>query len=192
MAQVFLPSQQVAAEHLLVTLTRHSEYAMFYQAQTIRILSLLIAFGLFSGLSGCSSWMSGDFKDPDVRLIKVDVVRAKLLEQHFTLRFRIDNPNSASLPVRGLDYVVHLNGVKLAEGESTAWFTVPAHGHHSFDVPVRTNLWRHLRQIVKALEKPDQPIPYRLQGKVKTGLMFGRSVHMSRNGEIIPGEYISE
>src|SRR3990167_9013648 len=155
MAQVFLPSQQVAAEHLLVTLMRHSEYAMFYQAQTIRILSLLIVFGLFSGLSGCSSWMSGDFKDPDVRLIKVDVV-------------------------------------KLAEGESSSWFTVPAHGHHSFDVPVRTNLWRHLRQIVKALEKPDQPIPYRLQGKVKTGLMFGRSVHMSRNGEIIPGEYISE
>jgi LEA14-like dessication related protein len=192
MAQVFLPSQQVAAKPLLVTLMRHSEYAMFYQAQTIRILSLLIVFGLFSGLSGCSSWMSGDFKDPDVRLIKVDVVKAKLLEQHFTLRFRIDNPNSASLPVRGLDYVVHLNGVKLAEGESNVWFTVPAHGHHSFDVPVRTNLWRHLRQIVKALEKPDQPIPYRLQGKVKTGLMFGRSVHMSRNGEIIPGEYISE
>lgn len=165
---------------------------MFYQAQTIRILSLLIVFGLFSGLSGCSSWMSGDFKDPDVRLIKVDVVKARLLEQHFTLRFRIDNPNSVSLPVRGLDYVVHLNGVQLAEGESTAWFTVPAHGHYSFDVPVRTNLWRHLRQIVKALEKPDRPIPYRLQGKVKTGLMFGRSVHMSRNGEIIPGEYISE
>jgi hypothetical protein len=57
MAQVFLPPQQVAAEHLLVTLMRHSEYAMFYQAQTIRILSLLIVFGLFSGLSGCSSWM---------------------------------------------------------------------------------------------------------------------------------------
>ena len=165
---------------------------MFYQAQTIRILSLLIAFGLFSGLSGCSSWMSGDFKDPDVRLIKVDVVRAKLLEQHFTLRFRIDNPNSASLPVRGLDYVVHLNGVKLAEGESTAWFTVPAHGHHSFDVPVRTNLWRHLKRIVNSLEDPDEPISYQLQGDVKTGLMFGRSVHLERNGEIIPGNYIPE
>ncbi|MGE6790822.1 LEA type 2 family protein [Pseudomonas guineae] len=165
---------------------------MFYQAQTIRILSLLLFFGLSSALGGCSSWSSGDFKDPEVRLVNVDVVKARLLEQHFMLRFRIDNPNNFSLPVRGLDYIVHLNQVKLAEGESNASFTVPAHGHFSFNVPVRTNLWRHLRQIVKALDRPDEPIPYRLQGAVKTGWLFGRSVHMSRNGEIIPGNYLQE
>ncbi|WP_341303336.1 LEA type 2 family protein [Pseudomonas sp. TMP25] len=165
---------------------------MLYQAQTIKILSLMMLFGLISGLGGCSSLSSGDFKDPEVRLVNVDVVKAKLLEQQFMLRFRIDNPNSFSLPVRGLDYAVYLNQVKLAEGESNASFTVPAHGHHSFNVPVRTNLWRHLRQIVKALEKPDEPIPYRFQGAVKTGWLFGRSVHMSRNGEIIPGNHIPE
>lgn len=163
---------------------------MFFQAQTIKILSLLMFFSLFAGLSGCSTWMSGGFKDPDVRLIKVDVIRAKLLEQHFVLRFRIDNPNSVSLPVRGLDYSVYLNEVKLAEGESSTWFTVPAHGHHEFDVPVRTNLWRHLRRIVKLLEKPEEPISYRLTGEVKTGFLFGRNVQVARNGEIIPGHFI--
>ncbi|MHA6492925.1 LEA/WHy family protein [Pseudomonas borbori] len=166
---------------------------MFSQAQTIKItLSLLIFFGLFSGLGGCSTWVSGDFKEPDVRLIKVDVIKAKLLEQHFVLRFRIDNPNGVSLPVRGLDYTVHLNEVLLADGESSTWFTVPAHGHHEFDVPVRTNLWRHLRRIVKLLEKPDEPIRYRLNGEVKTGLLFGRDVHVARNGEIIPGHFIPQ
>jgi LEA14-like dessication related protein len=163
---------------------------MFFQAQTIKILSLLMFFGLFSALGGCSTWMSGGFKDPDVRLTKVDVVKAKLLEQQFMLRFRIDNPNSVSLPVRGLDYSVFLNEVKLAEGESSTWFTVPAHGHHEFDVPVRTNLWRHLRRIVKLLEKPEEPIRYRLNGQVKTGFMFGRSVQVARDGEIIPGHFI--
>jgi LEA14-like dessication related protein len=191
MAQVFLTLQQVAVGHLLVTLMRPSEYAMFYQAQTIRILSLLFFFCLASALSGCSG-TSARFKDPEVRLVKVDVVKARLLEQQFTLRFRIDNPNDFSLPVRGLDYIVHLNGVPLATGESSTRFTVPAYGHHNFSVPVRTNLWRHLRQVVKALDKPDQPIPYRLQGRVKTGWMFGRSVHLSRNGEIIPGDLIPE
>jgi len=165
---------------------------MLYQAQTIRILSLLMFLGLLSGLGGCSTWFTGGFEDPDVRLVKVDVIKAKLLEQRFVLRFRIDNPNSMSLPVRGLVYSVHLNEVKLAEGESDAWFTVPAHGHHEFDVPVRTNLWRHVRQIVKLLEEPEEPIRYRLAGEVKTGLLFGRSVHMSRNGEIIPGDFIPE
>ena len=165
---------------------------MFSQAQMTRIISLMLFIGLYAGLNGCSTWFSDSFEDPDVRLVNVDVVRAKLLEQRFTLRFRIDNPNDVSLPVRGLEYVVHLNNVKLAEGESETWFTVPANGHHEFDVPVRTNLWRHVRQVVKMLEQPDQPISYRLEGEVKTGLLFGRRVHMARNGEIIPGNYLPE
>ncbi|MBT8764621.1 LEA type 2 family protein [Metapseudomonas boanensis] len=166
---------------------------MLYQAQMIRILSLMLFFALsLSGLSGCSTWVTGSFQDPEVRLVKVDVIRAKLLEQQFVLRFRIDNPNDVNLPVRGLAYTVHLNDIKLASGESSTWFTVPAHGHQTFDVPVRTNLWRHMKQIVKLLEKPDQPIKYRLEGEVKTGLMFGKSVHLTRNGEIIPGSYIPE
>ena len=165
---------------------------MCCQTPLARILSLLLTFGLLVSLGGCSSLLTDDFRDPEVRLLKVDVVKAKLLEQKFVLRFRIDNPNDMSLPIRGLNYNVKLNGVLLAEGQSDKSFTVPARGHQTFEVPVRTNLWRHLKRIVNSLEDPDEPISYQLQGEVKTGLMFGRSVHMSRNGEIIPGEYISE
>lgn len=165
---------------------------MCCQTPFTRILSLLLTLGLLVSLGGCSSWLTDDFRDPEVRLLKVDVVKAKLLEQKFVLRFRIDNPNDISLPIRGLNYNVKLNGVLLAEGQSDKSFTVPARGHQTFDVPVRTNLWRHLKRIVNSLEDPDEPISYQLQGEVKTGLMFGRSVHLQRNGEIIPGNYIPE
>ena len=165
---------------------------MCCQTPLARILSLLLTFGLLVSLGGCSSLLTDDFRDPEVRLLKVDVVKAKLLEQKFVLRFRIDNPNDMSLPIRGLNYNVKLNGVLLAEGQSDKSFTVPARGHQTFDVPVRTNLWRHLKRIVNSLEDPDEPISYQLQGEVKTGLMFGRSVHLERNGEIIPGNYIPE
>ena len=165
---------------------------MCCQTPLARILSLLLTLGLLVSLGGCSSWLTDDFRDPEVRLLKVDVVKAKLLEQKFVLRFRIDNPNDISLPIRGLNYNVKLNGVLLAEGQSDKSFTVPARGHQTFDVPVRTNLWRHLKRIVNSLEDPDEPISYQLQGEVKTGLMFGRSVHLQRNGEIIPGNYIPE
>ena len=158
----------------------------------IKFLNLLLTLSLLCSLGGCSSWFTGDFRDPEVRLLKVDVIKAKLLEQKFVLRFRVDNPNDISLPIRGLKYNVKLNGVPLAKGESEKSFTVPARGHQTFDVPVRTNLWRHLKRIVNALDDPDQPISYQLQGEVKTGLMFGRSVHLQRNGEIIPGNYIPE
>lgn len=147
---------------------------------------------LLGALSGCASWFGDDFQAPQVHLIKVDVVKAKLLEQRFNLRFRIDNPNAADLKIRGLVYDIRLNGTPLAEGESSQWLSVPGRGRSEFEVPVRTNLWRHLKGIVKALEDPDRPIRYNLRGEVKTGMLFGRSVHLQRDGEIIPGEHIPE
>ena len=165
---------------------------MFDQIKMIRILSLLVVCGVLSGLAGCSSSRSGAYTDPQVHLLKVELVKARLLEQRFTLRFRIDNPNATDLRVRGLIYSLYLNDVKLTEGEHSDWFKVSAYGRQVFVVPVRTNLWRHAREVVKALESPDQPIRYRLVGEVKTGLLFGRNVHVARNGEIIPGNFIPE
>lgn len=165
---------------------------MFFPAPLIRNLGLLLLVLAGSSLGGCATWMGGSFKDPDVQLLKVEVVRARLLEQEFNLRFRVANPNDVSLPVRGLVYTVFLNDVKLASGESATWFTVPANGREDFTVPVNTNLWRHMKYIVKLLEKPDKPIRYRLEGEVKTGLMFGRRVKLARSGEIVPGDFIPE
>lgn len=165
---------------------------MLYPISTTRKLGLLFLLFAASLSSGCATWMGGDFKAPDVQLVNVDVVRARLLEQELILSFRIDNPNGTNLPVRGLDYTVFLNDVKLASGQSSTWFTVPAHGHEEFTVPVNTNLWRHMKYIVKLLEKPDKPIQYRLEGEVKTGLMFGRRIKLVRVGQIVPGEYIPE
>ncbi|WP_437882009.1 LEA type 2 family protein [Pseudomonas sp. LRF_L74] len=159
------------------------------QAQMIRIIGLSLGLGL---LSGCSTWFTSDFQDPEIRLLDVEVIKARLLEQRLNLHFRIDNPNDSRLPVRKLLYSLELDGIPLAEGESREWFTVKAHGHKTFVVPVRTNVWRHLKDLAKALESPDTPIRYRFTGAVQTGLLFGRTVHLVRNGEIIPDDYIPE
>lgn len=157
----------------------------------IRILAPL---GLLSALvlSGCSSWLTAGPQDPGVHLVKVEVIKAKLLEQRFNLRFRVDNPNDTDLTVRGLRFRLLLDDMLLSEDQSTQWLTVPAHSQASFNVPVRTNLWRHAKSLVKRLEKFDQPMHYRLEGTLETGLFIGYDVHVSRNGEIIPGDLIPE
>lgn len=157
-----------------------------------RMSRAIVLLGLMSALAGCSTWFSSDFEDPRVELAKVEIVKARLLEQQFLLRFRVDNPNEQSLPVRGLVYTVHLNDIELASGESSGWLTVPGHSHEYYEVPVQTNLWRHMKYIVRLLEKPDRPIAYRLNGQLKTGLMKSRSVHISTVGEIIPGNFVPE
>ncbi len=59
-----------------------------------------------------------------MHLVKVEVVRAKLMEQRFVLHFRIDNRNDSELTVRGLEYRIHLGDILLAEGEHEHWITV--------------------------------------------------------------------
>ena len=147
---------------------------------------------LFLGLGGCASWFSSDEPDPEVHLVKVEVVRARLLDQKFILHFRVDNPNDSDLTVRGLEYRIHLADILLAEGEHNQWFTVgPKHSVY-FKVPIRTNLWPRVKDMVKQLKNPKQGIPYRLEGEMETGLFIAHNVHLTRNGVIIPADLIPE
>ncbi|MBB3103962.1 LEA type 2 family protein [Azomonas macrocytogenes] len=155
-----------------------------------RLLKTWLLLGLLLCLPGCSGWLSGRFENPNVELTDVDVIKARLLDQEFLLRFRIDNPNDRSLPIRGLNYVVRLGEVKLASGETDSWAYIPANGHAFYEVPVHTSLWKDLKHLVRQLEKPKQPIRYTLDGELKTGLMFRRQVPISRSGEITPGKFI--
>jgi LEA14-like dessication related protein len=155
-------------------------------------LTRIFCLALLLSLSGCSSWFTRDYRDPQVHLVNVEVVKAKVLEQRFMLRFSIDNPNSGKLRVRGLIYRVTLGGILLAEGEADDWFTVAGHRKEYYEIPIRTNLWEHLRDLAKLLKHKDQPIPYLLQGELKTGIFFRRGLRLDRSGEIIPGKYIPE
>ena len=156
-------------------------------ARTVLLSSIGLVFLL--GLSGCATWFTGNYQDPQVHLVKVEVIKAKLLQQEFMLRFRIDNPNDSSLPVRGLTYSVRLGGMLLTEGETRDWFTVAANSREYYEVPVRTNLWRNLRDIARMLKHPDQPIRYDLQGELRTGVLFGHDVVLNHTGEIKPGDW---
>ncbi|RMQ47104.1 hypothetical protein ALQ04_00016 [Pseudomonas cichorii] len=157
---------------------------MFIQAPITRTISLAL---LLLGLSGCSTWSSiTAFEDPDVHLLKVQVVKARLTQQDFNLHFMVDNPNDSRLLVRGFRYKVMLNDVLLADERSNDWFFVAAHSQKTFIVPVRTNLWRHLKYIGQLLKNPDEAVRYRLEGRLKTGLLLRHSTTIERDETIKP------
>ena len=159
--------------------------------QTSRLLRITCLL-LFVGLGGCASWQGEEAPEPQVHLVKVEVVRARLLEQKFMLHFRVDNPGDSDLTVRGLTYRIHLGDLLLTEGEHEHWFTVTPRHSAYFKVPIRTNLWPQVRDVVKLLEKPRQQIPYRLEGELETGLFIADYVHLERNGVIIAADFIAE
>ena len=161
---------------------------MLGHRRTLHFLLLM----LIVNLGGCASWFSDDSVEPAVHLVKVEVVRAKLLEQKFILHFRVDNPNDSDLTVRGLEYRIHLADMLLTEGEHEHWFNVGPKRSAYFKVPIRTNLWPKVKQVVKLLKNPNQQIPYRLQGEMETGLFIAHYVHLERNGVIIPADLTPE
>ncbi|MBT2339575.1 MULTISPECIES: LEA type 2 family protein [Pseudomonas] len=161
---------------------------MTHPSHWLRITCLL----LFIGLGGCASWLREETPEPQVHLVKVEVVRARLLEQKFTLHFRVDNPGDNDLTVRSLTYRIHLGDLLLTEGEHEHWFTVAPRHSAYFKVPIRTNLWPRVREVVKLLQKPREQIPYRLEGELETGLFIAHYVHLERNGVIIAADLIAE
>lgn len=165
---------------------------MSFRAHIWRLLGFMMLCATLCGTGPSAVWAADRPDDPELQLVRVELVKARLLEQFFVLRFRMDNPGRKRLLVRGLDYTLYLKDIKLAEGEWSHWFTIPGRSYEEFEVPVRTNLWRHLRSIVKLLEDRNKPIPYRLRGEARTGLLFGRTVRLTHNGEIMPGDFITD
>lgn len=158
--------------------------------RTTAAIALVLAM---TGLgSGCSTWFSNDFESPQVELVNAEVVHARLLEQQFKLHFRIDNPNQHSLPVRGIEYQVELNGIPLGKGTSNRLASIPANGHSYYEIPIYTNIWRQIRNLVRMLESPDQQVDYSLQVRIKTGLFYKKYVELSRRGYITPGDYLKD
>ncbi|KPA93187.1 MULTISPECIES: LEA type 2 family protein [Pseudomonas] len=154
----------------------------------------LAAFALLAALalSGCTSWLDAGPRDPELSVVRVELVKATLLQQKFKLHFRLDNPNDNTLTVRALHYRIYLDQWLLAEGDYDRWMTVEPNSRAFFVVPVRTNLWQYMKPLAKRLEKLGTPIPYRLEGTLETGLFIGYDVHLEHKGEIIPGDLISE
>lgn len=149
-----------------------------------KIIKLGVLVAALASISGCSSWFWDDFKNPEVQLTKVEMLKARALGQEFLFRYRIDNPNSTPLSVRGLVYRVTVEGIEVANGETGYSIEVPPNSSAYYEIPVQTNLWRHLKQVARLLKK-EKPLHYELDGELKSGVVFDRRrVPIVSNGEL--------
>lgn len=91
-------------------------------------------------LAGCASWGGDDWREPEVHLVEVETVKARLLEQEFVLHLRVDNPNDSRLFIRNLSYAIRLNDLLLVQDEASVWRSVGGHARRTFKITARTNL----------------------------------------------------
>lgn len=152
---------------------------------------LLVLSTLLGLLSGCVSWGGGEWRQPQVHLVKVKTVKASLHQQEFILRLRVDNPNDSRLFIRSIDYTVTLNDIPLVVDQASLWRSVAGEDSRTFNITVRTNLWRHMKPLAKLI-RSKQPLAYRLKADLHTGLFWFTDLHVSRSGEILHGDFLPE
>ena len=95
-----------------------------------------------------------------------------LFEQRFRLRLRIQNPNDASLGIRGMDYLLQLNGMDFARGVSAESATIPAYGEQVVEVDAISNLLNVIGQLNEL--EPGERLTYRLSGGVSLDDAVGK------------------
>lgn len=149
-------------------------------------LRMIVLLAVLFGLYGCAT-LDRSLSKPDVRLANVQMLKANLWEQSFRLHLRVDNPNSRSLPIRGMQYQVYLNDMRLATGVTDKSFDVPAYGSEYFDITVRSNIWRHVGSLIKLVED-QKPVHYQINGHIRTGLLFSPKLTLHEEGSLDPSE----
>jgi len=143
---------------------------------------------LLLGLSGCQS--REVFEEPRLHLVNIKVESIKLLEQKFILYLQVDNPNRYPLSFRRISYRLWLNDMELGSGQIDKRFSVPGKNSRRLEVPLHTNIWQHLKPLSAALKTPQNPLHYRLEGKIKSGWLFGPNLHWNSQGKITPVDYL--
>ena len=121
---------------------------------------------------------------PKVQL--VDLQLTQFTFSHATLKTSLElyNPNHFAIDVRRIAFTLDLGGVRIAEGESTIPFTLPAGRSGQADLRL-TSPYLNLLQLRRHLGKKKQ-LPYELRGSIKLGgfAFWGHTLPIHHRGTL--------
>lgn len=153
------------------------------QRFTHLILALLVCL-----LAACGTLLEKP-QPPQLSLAGVTLLEGNLLEQHFLIKLRVQNPNTIDLPINGLRYKLEIDGQEFVMGQTNQAVTVRRLDSELVEVDAYVKLFDLLKQL-KALGKNGKA-PYRLSGEAFVGSTNWR-LPFDRTGEfdLTPLEHI--
>ena len=135
-------------------------------------------------LFGCAS-LEDVVSPPGVTLRNVHAETLAFDQQTFLLSFDVTNPNPFPLPVSRLEYGVWLDGRRFASGDAASGIRIPALADGTFDVRVEMDLLNTVPDLLFVLRDGlDRDLPYRLEGRLHTGLPRARPVTFASEGDV--------
>ena len=148
-----------------------------------RIKSLLIITSLLFVISllSCSTINT---IPPEVNLMKVDVQDVTLSHVNLLADLRVFNPNSNAVTIQGVDYTLHLEGIKVFSGKSNMTQTIKPQEYGFLTLRLSSSYWDIIQLLNKVPDKTDAA--FSMQGSILVGEsnMFAKRFSFNKEGVI--------
>jgi len=133
-------------------------------------------------LSACSTLNA---IPPEVNLMRVDVQDVTLSHVNLLADLRVFNPNDKSLTIQGVDYTLHLEGIKVFSGKSNLTQTIEPQEYGHLTLRLASAYWDIIQLFNKLPNKSD--VAFSMQGSIRVGgnRLFAQRFTFDKKG-IIP------
>jgi LEA14-like dessication related protein len=139
----------------------------------------LVAAVCALSLAGC---VTPKFNRPNVSVVSIETRGGNLLQQNFSVKLNIQNPNSRALPVRGLHVELNVGGEQIASGVSDRAVVVPALGESEFDLTIKANMALAVLKLANKLDQHASTVDYDLTGAASIDLPFLHDLPFHQTG----------
>jgi LEA14-like dessication related protein len=144
----------------------------------MRTIAGAAALALLGG--GCA--LAPKLTTPTLTIVGVKLEGSDLLAQRLKVRVHVQNPNDRTLPIKGIEYTLDVDGQPFATGDSAGSFVVPALGEAEFDMNVTTNMAGTLVRLLARPSDARASVPYRLTGKISLSQGWLQSIPFEQHG----------
>lgn len=136
---------------------------------------IIVSFAIWCCVivSGCSSLMPS-FKEPQVNITSFALAPNSVgLAPRFNVGVQVINPNGMSLPLKGIDYSVEIEGNRILSGASPNLPTVPAHGTADFEIVASPDLFGGARLLNDLMTKQRDALRFTFKAQLDVGGLIG-------------------
>lgn len=128
--------------------------------------------------------MYRDLQQPQIQLVSIAPQQISFSGIKLLCRLRIENPNDVSIPIKGGQIDLAIEGTQIAHGTLVDGFTVAAHSSEWVDVVVDVDSGRSLELAIKLLTTDQREFDYALTGHVDVSIAVLGRVRFSETGSV--------
>jgi hypothetical protein len=148
----------------------------------MRVLIAFIAVALLAAPSSDAFAQRGSAA-PRITVQSLEPLPPSAGQQRFRVTLLIDNQNTESLRVRGIDFKLRLANEGIIDGQAGGDITIEALDQHLLDLELGSEIVSSLSRLLSFVVGPENTLPYEIYGTVTVDRRL-RQLPFSARGQV--------